>query len=187
MTYVFLANGFEIIEAMIPVDVLRRAGEEVITVSINATKEVVSSNGVTVIADTLFTENDYKTADLLLLPGGMPGAENLSNHSALCQELIERNQKGGLIAAICASPAVVLSKLGILKDKKATCYPGFETQLSDANYRPELVVIDQNIVTGEGPAAAFPFAFALAQKLKGNATTSAVEEGMRYKHLMEEK
>ncbi|MCF0165854.1 MAG: DJ-1/PfpI family protein, partial [Bacteroidales bacterium] len=163
MVYVFLAEGFELIEAMIPVDVLRRAGLEVTTVSISSGLEVASANGVTVIADSLYSDNDYSKAELLLLPGGMPGAENLAAHKALCKELSVRHAKGGLIAAICASPALVLAPLGILKGKRATCYPGFEGCLGESDYRADLVATDGNVITAEGPAAALPFAYEITR------------------------
>lgn len=185
MIYVFLANGFEEVEALIPVDVLRRVGKDVLTVSINETKEVTAAHGVTVIADTLFGDNDYSDAELLFLPGGLPGSQYLAEHEGLCQELVERNKKGGLIAAICAAPALVLGTLGILNGKNATCYPGCEEQMAGANYTGELVTVDGNIVTGEGPAAAFPFAYTLAGMLAGEEAAEAVAEGMRFKHLME--
>ena len=185
MIYVFLANGFEEVEALIPVDVLRRAGKDVLTVSINETKEVTAAHGVTVIADTLFGDNDYSDAELLFLPGGLPGSQYLADHEALGQVLTERNEKGGLIAAICAAPALVLGKLGIVDGKNATCYPGCEDQMAKANYTGELVTVDGNIVTGEGPAAAFPFAYTLTAMLAGEETAAALAEGMRFKHLME--
>ena len=187
MIYVFLANGFEEVEALIPVDVLRRSGKDVLTVSINETKEVTAAHGVTVIADTLYGDNDYSEAELLFLPGGLPGSQYLADHEALAEELIKRNEKGGLIAAICAAPALVLGKHGIVNGKRATCYPGCESQMTGAEYTGELVTVDGNIVTGEGPAAAFPFAYTLAGMLAGEEVAEAVAEGMRFKHLMENK
>ncbi|MCF0201856.1 MAG: DJ-1/PfpI family protein [Bacteroidaceae bacterium] len=184
MIYIFFANGFEDVEALIPLDVLRRAGKDVVTVSLNETKEVESAHGVTIIADTLFADNDYEGAELLFLPGGMPGATNLANHKGLCEVLVKQNDKGGRIAAICASPAVVLSGLGVLKGKQATCYPGFEGMLADATYTGELFVTDGNITTGEGPAAAFPFAYELATLVAGKDVSDQLAEGMRFKHLM---
>ena len=181
-----MANGFEDIEAIGTIDILRRGGVDVKTVSITGSNTVESAHSISIEADMMIEDGDFSDADALVLPGGLPGATNLNDHEGVRNALMIQAEKGKIVAAICAAP-LVLGGLGLVNGKRATCYPGFETQLSDANYRPELVVTDQNIVTGEGPAAAFPFAFALAQKLKGNATTSAVEEGMRYKHLMEEK
>lgn len=185
MIYTFLANGFEDVEALAPVDVLRRAGLEVTTVSINETKEVTSAHGVTMLADTLFADNNYDDADLLFLPGGMPGAENLDNCEPLKEALVKQNARGGRIAAICAAP-FVLGKLGILSGHCATCYPGFEGILDGADYNGDVFVTDGNITTGEGPAAALPFAYELVRLLKDEATADALAEGMRFKHLCQQ-
>ncbi len=183
--YVFLANGFEDVEALIPVDVLRRGGVDVTTVSTTDTQLVHSAHGVCIEADIMFDEADYADADLLMLPGGMPGASNLFNHEGVCQILTAQYEKGKKIAAICASPAVVLAPLGILDGKKATCYPGFEEAMTNAEYTGDLVTVDGNITTGEGPAAAFPYAYELLTQLVDQQTADQVAEGMRYKHLME--
>ncbi len=182
--YVFLADGFEDVEALIPVDVLRRGGVDVITVSVTDLPLVHSAHGVNIEADILFEEDDYADADLLFLPGGMPGASNLFAHKELCQLLIHQANAGKKVAAICASPAVVLAPLGILDGKKATCYPGFESALTKAQYTADLVTVDGNITTGEGPAAAFPFAYELLAQLVNKQTSDQVAEGMRFKHLM---
>ncbi len=182
--YVFLADGFEDVEALIPVDVLRRGGVDVITVSVTDLPLVHSAHGVNMEADILFEEDDYSDADLLFLPGGMPGATNLFAHKELCQVLVNQAKAGKKVAAICASPAVVLAPLGILDGKKATCYPGFEAALTKATYTADLVTVDGNITTGEGPAAAFPFAYELLAQLVDKQTSDQVAEGMRFKHLM---
>ncbi len=182
--YVFLADGFEDVEALIPIDVLRRGGVDVTTVSITEFPLVHSAHGVNIEADIMFEEDDYSEADLLFLPGGMPGATNLFEHKGVCKALVDQIAKGRKVAAICASPAVVLAPLGILDGKKATCYPGFETALTKATYTADLVTVDGNITTGEGPAAAFPFAYELLAQLVNKQTADQVAEGMRYKHLM---
>ncbi len=183
--YVFLANGFEDVEALIPVDVLRRGGVDVTTVSTTDIQLVQSAHGVNIEADIMFDEADYADADLLMLPGGMPGASNLYAHEGVCQVLTAQFEKGKKIAAICASPAVVLAPLGILDGKKATCYPGFEEAMTNAEYTGALVTVDGNVTTGEGPAAAFPYAYELLSQLVDQQTADQVAEGMRYKHLME--
>ena len=183
--YVFLANGFEDIEALIPIDVLRRGNVEVITVSTTDTDIVESAHGVGIRADVMFDDCDFADADLLMLPGGMPGASNLFAHEAVCKALLSQQEQGKKIAAICASPAVVLAQLGILDGKKATCYPGFEQMLTTADYTGELVTVDGNITTGEGPAAAFPYAYTILADLVDEQTASQIAEGMRFKHLME--
>lgn len=186
--YVFLANGFEDIEALIPVDVLRRGGVDVTTVSVvDESLMVESAHGVQLFADAMFDECDFGDADLLLLPGGMPGASNLYEHEGLCQSLKAHHAAGRRIAAICAAPAVVLGQLGLLNGRRATCYPGFERLLTDATYTADLVTTDGTITTGEGPAAAFPFAYELLAQLVDRQTSDQVAGGMRFKHLMNSK
>ena len=126
--YVFLADGFEEIEGLTVVDLLRRAGVEVCTVSIMGKKMITGSHKITVEADALFEECDYKDADILVLPGGMPGTRYLGEHKELVQMLIDADKKQEGIAAICAAPSV-LGQAGVLQGKKATSYPGFEDML----------------------------------------------------------
>ena len=184
--YVFLADGFEDVEALIPVDVLRRGGVDLVTVSVMDGSQVVeSAHGVQMVADTLFEDCDFSDADLLLLPGGMPGASNLYAHEER-QAVLAQFKAGRMIAAICAAPAVVLGQLGILRGKRATCYPGFEHMLDGADYTGELYTVDGNIVTGEGPAAAFPFAYQLLSMLVDEQTSRQIAVGMRFAHLMGE-
>lgn len=184
--YVFLADGFEDVEALIPIDVLRRGGVDVTTVSISDFPLVQSAHGVNVEADSMFEQGDFTDADLLFLPGGMPGASNLFAHKGVCKAIVNQHMAGKKVAAICASPAVVLAPLGILDGKKATCYPGFESVLAENNatYTGDLVTVDGNVTTGEGPAAAFPFAYELLSQLVNKQTADQIAEAMRFKHLM---
>ena len=184
--YVFLADGFEDVEALIPVDVLRRGGVEVVTVSIDGdgSQIVTSAHGVQMVADALISDVDCADADLLLLPGGMPGASNLYTCARVRESVLAQLQSGRLVAAICAAPAVVLGQLGVLSGRRATCYPGFEQLLQGAEYTGELCTVSGNIITAEGPAAAFPFAYTLLAMLTTDATAQQVAEGMRYVHLM---
>ena len=183
--YVFLANGFEDVEALIPVDVLRRGGVEVVTVSTVEDSQVVeSAHGVGIVADAMFEDCDFSDADLLMLPGGMPGASNLYEHKGVCEAVLAQAEAGKKVGAICAAPAVVLAQLGILDGKRATCYPGFERLLTKAEYTAQLVTVDGNITTAEGPAAAFPYAYELLGQLVDVATAEQIAEGMRFKHLM---
>lgn len=184
--YVFLADGFEDVEALIPVDVLRRGGVEVVTVSTTDFPLVTSAHGVNIEADVLFEQVDASDADLLMLPGGMPGASNLYAHEGVCKAVCEQAAAGRKVAAICAAPAVVLAPLGLLEGKKATCYPGFEQALEEggAQYTADLVTVDGNVTTAEGPAAAFPYAYELLAQLTDRKTSDQVAEGMRFKHLM---
>ena len=184
--YVFLADGFEDVEALIPVDVWRRGGLDVTTVSISDFPLVNSAHGVNVEADIMFEQGEFDDADLIFLPGGMPGASNLFAHKGVCKAVVDQYAAGKKVAAICASPAVVLAPLGILESKKATCYPGFESVLAENNatYTGNLFTVDGNVTTGEGPAAAFPFAYELLAQLVNKQTADQIAEGMRFKHLM---
>ena len=184
--YVFLADGFEDIEALIPVDVLRRGGVEVVTVStVEDSQIATSAHGVQVVADAMIDECTFDDADLLLLPGGMPGASNLYECDAVRQAVLNQHRQQKRIAAICAAPAVVLAQTGVLDGRRATCYPGFEQLLTKAEYTADLVTVDGHVTTAEGPAAALPFAFELLSQLVDAETSRQVAEGMRYVHLME--
>lgn len=182
--FVFLANGFEEIEALAPVDILRRGGQEVCTVSVSGTLWVESSHGITVKADQLFDECDLSEADMLMLPGGMPGSVNLNAHEGLRLALLAHAERGGRIGAICAAP-MVLGSLGLLKGRRATCSPGFEVYLDGAEYTRELVTVDGNIITGEGPGASLPYAYAILSFFVGDEAVRALQEKMQYAHLME--
>lgn len=170
-SYLFLAPGFEEIEALTPVDVLRRSGMTVKTVSITNSREVVGAHGVTVKADALFGELSYDDAQWLILPGGMPGASNLAEFQPLNSLLTAHARRGGDIAAICAAPAVVLAPLGILDNRPATCYPGFDAQLGAADYTHGCIAIADNgkhhIVTANGPATALAFALTIVELTLG--------------------
>lgn len=177
-----LAEGFEEIEALMPVDVLRRGGVDVSTVSITSERAVKGAHGVTVEADMTFDEADFDGADMVLLPGGMPGAANLDVHSGVRNVLIDYANKGKRIGAICAAP-MVLGRLGLLKGRNATCYPGFEKYLEGATTNSELFVIDGNIITGKGPAAAFDYSLAILSLLCGDQTAEQVGDGMGHNWL----
>jgi 4-methyl-5(b-hydroxyethyl)-thiazole monophosphate biosynthesis len=174
---IHFADGFEEIEAITPVDVLRRAGCEVITVSVTGKNEVTSTRGVTILADKHFIEADYEQADLIILPGGQPGSNNLKGHEGLKKQIQAFHQQGKMIAAICAAP-LVLGSAGILKGKKATCYPGTESQLTGATCTGNAVEVDGNIITGKGPGAALKFSLVLAELLVGKAKLDEVKRAM---------
>lgn len=159
---VLLAEGFETIEALTTVDILRRAGVECHTFAIK-NQEVTTSHHITLKADKVFND-EIKDYDVVVLPGGMPGAVNLRDDERVINLLKEFNSKNKIIAAICAGP-ISLGKAGISEGKNVTCYPGFEEQLGNCNYQKELVVIDRNIITGRGPAAAIPFAFEILKQI----------------------
>ena len=180
--YQFMAEGFEDVEALAPVDILRRGGQEIVMVSITGSEYVTSAHGVTIKADTLFEDVDLGDADLLMLPGGLPGSTNLNAHEGLRKAIVEHYNAGKRIAAICAAP-MVFGSLGLLEGKRATCYPGCEGTMIGADYTKELVTIDGNIITGEGPAAAFPYAYAILEILEGKNVADQLREGMMFNHL----
>lgn len=177
--YEFLADGFEEIEALAPVDILRRSGIEVTTVSIGASKEVTSAHGVTVTADAMFGDTDLGDADLLLVPGGMPGASNIDSHEGARKALAAQAREGRLVGAICAGP-MVLGHLGLLNGKRATCYPGFEGELEGAEYTAAPVTVDGNIVTGKGPGASMMYAYTLVEMMMGERVVTTLKEQMMY-------
>lgn len=179
MIHLFLANGFEEIEALATLDILRRCGLEVATVSNTCDKVVTGAHSIPVIADYAFGEISLEGSQALILPGGMPGAKNLLENAALRDALIAQNSRGGLVAAICAAP-MVLGQQGILEGRKATCYPGFENMLVGASVQTALVVEDGNVITGKGPAAAKAFGFAIAARFVDAAMVDSVRKGMLY-------
>ena len=176
--YVFLADGFEEVEALTSVDVMRRAGMDVVTVSINEGLEVTGAHGVTVVADEPFNPDMIEDAEWLICPGGMPGASNLAECETLCEILQEQNSKGEKIAAICASPSVILGPLGLLDGRDAVCYPGMEDGMIGANVLDQRVAVDGNIVTGNGPASATKFALTIAAITMGEDVANEVAAGM---------
>ena len=173
-----MADGFEEVEAMTCIDVMRRAGMPVVTVSINGGLEVTGAHGVPMLADDLFEELDFSDAEWLVLPGGMPGATNLAAHEVLCDLLKAHNREGGKIGAICASPAVVLAPLGLLQGRQAVCYPGMEADIEGITWGDGAIAADGNIVTGNGPAAAAGFALTMVAKSLGIDAASGVASGM---------
>ena len=177
MTYVFLAEGFEEIEALAVVDILRRCKIEVQTVSISNNLQVTGSHGIPVMADVSLTQLDTSTAQGFILPGGLPGADNLQACSPLKTALQQAAREEKILAAICAAPKV-LGAFGLLNGKKATCYPGYEAELIGASPSAEKVVKDGNIITSRGAGTACEFAFALAKALGANP--DPVRKGMLF-------
>ncbi len=168
MIALLLADGFEEIEALTPLDVLRRMGADIKTVSIQG-PYVTGAHGIQVLADLTAAELDVESVSHLILPGGMPGAANL-DASTITDTLIAKVQRsGGIIGAICAAP-FILGRRGLLQGKKAVCFPGFEDQLIGATVLYDTpVAIDTSIVTAKGMGAALPFSYALAEKILGKS------------------
>ena len=180
MVYLFLSTGFEEVEAVATIDVLRRAEVELTTVSVMNERAVEGAHGVRIEADKMFDEVDLSKAEMLILPGGMPGTLNLGAHEGLVASLREQNKRGGWIAAICAAPSI-LGKMHLLRNREAVCYPGFEDQLEEAFVSKDRVKVSGNIVTSKGPGCTIEFALQLATILKGEDVAKAVAEGMLVK------
>lgn len=176
---VFLADGFEEIEGLTVVDVLRRAGADVETVSIMKERTVRGSHNIPVIADKIFEEADASEADMLVLPGGMPGTLNLKAHKGLEGLLKEADREKKQVAAICAAPTV-LSSIGILKGRKACAYPSFEKELDCAEVVKEPCVTDGHVTTGRGMGAAIPFALKLTAILFGDEKAEEIRTSIVY-------
>ena len=174
---IFMADGCEEIEGLTVVDVVRRAKMEIVMLSITGKKEVTSSHGVTFLADALAEETGYEDLDGIVLPGGMPGAATLEKCDDLRRLILRFAKENKPIAAICAAP-MVLGKLGLLKGKKATCYPGFEQYLEGADCTGAMVEKDGNIITGKGPGAAMEFALAVVELLQGKDKVAELKEAM---------
>jgi 4-methyl-5(b-hydroxyethyl)-thiazole monophosphate biosynthesis len=179
-TFIFLATGFEEIEAVATIDVIRRGELDITIVSVTGQLQVTGAHGIPVTADALFEDTDFSSGDLLILPGGMPGASNLNAHPGLKNLLKQYAQAGKKIAAICAAP-LVLGGLDLLQGKKATAYPGYESTLKGATYQDKPVVKDGNIITGKGPGLVFDFGLAIVEELQGKAKADKVADGLLLK------
>lgn len=177
MIPVFLANGFEEIEALATVDILRRAGVEVTTVGVGG-KMPVGAHGIAVCADITENELNIEQIDGVVLPGGMPGTTNLEASDLVQKAIIYAAEHNLLLAAICAAPSI-LGHCGLLKNKKATCYPGFEKELLDAEVLCEGVVVDDNIITASGAGVAVDFALALVSYLGSNKMAEDIRGGIQ--------
>lgn len=177
MIYLFLADGFEELEAITIIDIIRRSNIEITTVSIGKELMVNSAHGVSIKADKLFENVDFSDAKGIILPGGALGTTNLENHEGLKKLILELNQDNKFIMAICAAPSV-LGKYGVLNNKKATCYPGFESELKGANIQTDKVVVDGNLITSRGPGTAIDFALKIVEIFDSKATVSNLKDSM---------
>ena len=174
---VVLADGFEEVEAVTPIDALRRAGIEVIIAGVGK-REVTGAHDIT-IETNLMIEQYQGVPDAVILPGGMPGASNLKKSEALKDVLQKVKRADKIIAAICASPAVVLAPLGLLDGHKATCYPGFEDELGTRiKFSPDRVVVDGQFITSRGPGSALEFSLALVRQLIDKETEEKLAKAM---------
>jgi 4-methyl-5(b-hydroxyethyl)-thiazole monophosphate biosynthesis len=181
---VFLADGFEEVEAVTPIDYLRRAGIEVVTAAIGTELSVTGAHGIIFTADTtigaLNASGTLNPAgwDCVFVPGGMPGASNLAACVPAGNFYREMAKAGKITAAICASPAVFLAPLGLLEGKRFTCYPGMEKGLKSGTWSEERVVIDGNLITSRAPGTAAEFALALIEKLAGPEEANNIKEAI---------
>lgn len=176
---IFMADGCEEIEGLTVVDIMRRAGIEIVMISISGKKEVTSSHKVTFFADATKNEVDYAGLDGIVLPGGMPGTLNLGADETVTGVVREFAAAGKLVAAICAAPSV-LGQEGVLTGKKATCHPGFEEKLRGAEWLEQPVVRDDNIITSRGMGTAIPFALEIVCYLLGQDAVQKVCAGLVY-------
>lgn len=179
MVYLFLANGFEEIEALCPLDLLRRAGVEVKTVGIGS-KTIVGSHSIAVNCDITDKELDLKSDfDMIILPGGLPGATNLDNSHVVDHFISRAVKEDKYICAICAAP-FILGKRGILKGKDACCYPGFEEQLTGASVKEQGVVKDGKIITSRAMGKAYDFSLEIIDVLCGKEMKEKLRKGVLY-------
>ena len=176
---IFLAPGYEEVEMLTVVDMVRRAGLVIDMVSITDTLEVTSSHNVTIKADKLFKEADFDSAKMIILPGGIPGTPNLLAYKPLTDKILEFKENGKLLSAVCAAPTVY-GQLGILKGHKATCYPGQEVNLNCAEYLTEPVVNDGQFTTSRGMGTCIEFAGAIITRLKDKETADDVKAKIIY-------
>ena len=183
MVYVFLANGFEETEAICPIDIMLRAGIEVELISVLGDLTVKGTHGIDIKADK--TINDISlpcdSLELIMLPGGMPGTTNLYDCEALREAVTLAANKGIAIAAICAAP-MILGRLGLLKNKTAVCYPGFEDELTGAKIpKRAKVAVSENIITAAGMGVATEFGLAIVEKIRSKETAEKIAKAIRFK------
>ncbi|MDI3547583.1 MAG: protein deglycase [Halanaerobiales bacterium] len=171
-----LADGLEEIEAITNIDVLRRAGIKVITAGLNDL-EVTGAHDIVIKADRLIDEVRAEEFDGIILPGGMPGSTNLRDNDKVIKLVQKLNTDGKLVAAICAAP-IALEKAGVIRNRKATSYPGFDREMVSCDYLEERVVVDGNLITGRGPGVALEFAITVVQYLLGEEKAAELKEGM---------
>ena len=176
---IFFAEGYEGIEALTVVDLCRRAGVEILMISVTGKDSVTGSHGITVQADLRMEDGTFGDGDLLFLPGGMPGTLNLGANELLKELILSYNSEGKRLAAICAAPSV-LGSLGVLEGKKAVCFPGFEDQLKGAEVLQVSAVTSGNVTTGRGMGAAVDFALEVLTQLQGKDAAKQMAEKIVY-------
>lgn len=177
---VFFAEGYEEIEALTVVDICRRAGLEVQMVSVSGQQEVNGAHGIRVRMDNLFEEVDFDSLDMIVLPGGLQGTKNLEAHQGLMAQVDAFDRAGRYLAAICAAPSI-LGHRGILKNRKAGCYPGWEQHLEGARVSQDEATTDGHVITGRGMGCAISFSLAIVAKLLGQEQADKIAEAIVYR------
>ena len=177
---VLLANGFEEVEAVTPIDYLRRAGAEVTVAGVGGSA-IKSSRGLVVQADVQVSALGAETWDAVVVPGGMPGAANIAADAASVKLIKSQAAADRLIAAVCAAPAVVLAPLGLLSGRRFTCYPGMEKDVSGARWSDERVVVDGNVITSRGAGTAGEWALEIVSKLFGTEAAAKISKAVLMK------
>lgn len=178
--YVFLADGTEEVEALTVVDLLRRAGVNVVTVSVMDKKQIISSHNIGIEADELYGQSDYADGDMIVLPGGMPGTTHLKEQEALRSVLFAYRDAGKYLAAICAAPSI-FGENGMLEGKCAVCYPGFEEKLKGATITDRAVVTDGTFITSKGLGTAIDFSLELITLLTSKETAEQIADAVQYR------
>ena len=181
MICLFLAEGFEEIEALTVVDLCRRAGLDIATVSISDDTLVMGSHKIPVVADTVLSKVDWDSAEVLVLPGGKLGTQNLASCDVLTSKLDAHVAAGKLACAICAAPALVFGERGLVDGKRACCYPGLENHLRGAEVTANNVTVDENIVTSRGLGTSIDFALAIIEKLDSKEKADEIARSVVYK------
>ncbi len=175
---VYFATGYEEVEALSVVDILRRGGVEVLMVGADGKKVVSSRNHVNINMDILVEEVNHEEIDMMVLPGGIPGVDNLIANETLVENLKAFKEKGKWLAAICAAPSV-LGRLGLLKGEQATCYPGYENQLLGCEHVAERVVVSNHVITAVGAGASLDFGYKILEMIKGKELSDKIRAGMQ--------
>ena len=178
MVYIFLADGFEEIEALAPLDIMRRANIDVLTVGVTG-EYVTGSHNITVKADILPEKVDYSILDCVILPGGLPGTTNLEKDERVQNTIDYASENNKLICAICAAPSILGHK-GLLDGKEATCYPGFEDSFEGGKYVKQSVVKCDNFITSDGMGSAYEFGFEITAELTSKETAKKIKEQIQY-------
>lgn len=173
-----VADGVEDLECVTLIDVLRRAEIEVVVASVENRRMITCARGTRLTADAMLVDVLAQDFDLIVLPGGMPGAQRLGEHEPLAERVRQQAKAGKFYAAICAAPAMALQPFGVLRQRRMTCYPSFSDRLSGCSFVDEPVVVDGNCITSQGPGTALAFALTLVEQLRGRGTRQQVAEAM---------